>query len=328
MSAPAVVAVGFSPRRRVSAIDAQQDGLGGGTAVTAIGLGVLSQDHGWPDLRFPEVVVRGHVGIIEKREHVLRMAGQAFAHSLRVGVLVLLMGQLAYAAVQSFDSALISIGREVQPLAQMHAIGQRSAGLLGEGLPLGGLVAHVHVFQFAHQMGYALPRIGRIDPIVRRREVGDEGSIDRLSQELLQHRTSAIVLDRVIDVSRVGETPQPTFLPVHPPPGFVGVQNRRTSGLLDVFIPFEQHDREPLPHINEAAGRRLGLQMIRENVDDLIDGQAQTVVEPAGQGDQVMPEHGPGHGMGDDRLDVPLALRGLNRPTHKGKCCGNGAAYR
>ena len=62
-------------------VDAHENGLTGRAAVATIRLTVLPQDDGGPDLPFPEVVVRGHVWVVQGCEDVLPKATQALRQS-------------------------------------------------------------------------------------------------------------------------------------------------------------------------------------------------------------------------------------------------------
>ncbi len=51
--------------------------------------------------------------------------------------------------------------------------------------------------------------------------------------------------------------------------------------------------------------------MVLQDVDLLIDGDAQTVMTPTGEADQTMSEGGAWQGVGHDRLDVLFAFRAV-----------------
>ena len=66
---------------------------------------------------------------------------------------------------------------------------------------------------------------------------------------------------------------------------------------------------QPVPHLHQATGRKLELEMEVEHVDDLGQSGAQRVVEPGREDDNPQADGRAGQGVGHDRLDGVAALR-------------------
>ena len=121
-----------------------------------------------------------------------------------------------------------------------------------------------------------------------------------------------VAVDQVIAILVIGKTPQPARAAADPPASLVGVQISRLSGLRgDLLVPGREDVSQPLPGGDQPAGRELGAQVILQDVDELIDGDAQAVVAPAREADQPVAEGGVGQRVGHDRLDVLLARRAV-----------------
>lgn len=77
----------------------------------------------------------------------------------------------------------------------------------------------------------------------------------------------------------------------------------------NLLVPGKQRLGQALPAIEQSSGGDVGVQVRTQDVAHLADGYAQAVVEPTGEGDQVVPQRGVGHRIGYHRLDV-LFTRG------------------
>ena len=318
------------------AVDGHEHGLGGGALLGAIGVAVLPQDDRRTNAALREIVVEGHVGFVEEGEEVIPMSAQTFGPSQGVGVVVghrairpLPLGQFGQTRVDQMNASRIAQRGEVRALAQTDAVADQPAELFGEGLPLGRFVVRVDLLQFAQQMHEAILPVGRLDGLVRRPEIMDERSGEGLAEEFPQGRTAPAAIDHVVTDRVVGEAPQPMRLPLDPPARLVGVQN---GGFLrffsDLFVPIGQDGGQSPPGVDQSAGREPGLQVIRENLDDLRNRDAQSVVKPTGQTDDVVSQGRPGHGVGHDGFDVFFAIGAIIAVEgvfgdHRGDLFGN-----
>ena len=82
----------------------------------------------------------------------------------------------------------------------------------------------------------------------------------------------------------------------------------RPGLFADLLVPAFQHLRLSTPGVDQPTRGQLRLQVIPQNVHDLVDRQAESVVEPTGQRDDTMSQRRLGHRIGHHRLDVLLAL--------------------
>lgn len=72
---------GGEANERQGVIYAYRNGLGGGTAIAAIRLTVIPQDHCSADLPLREVILERHIGMIQEREDMRRVLPQTFRQS-------------------------------------------------------------------------------------------------------------------------------------------------------------------------------------------------------------------------------------------------------
>jgi len=108
-----------------------------------------------------------------------------------------------------------------------------------------------------------------------------QDAVKSIAEELVEHRTAAAPIDQVVADLAIGKTPQPAGLPLDPPAGLVGVQTGRFPGLLgELFVPGAEDVRQPLPGRDQPAGRELRLQVELQDVDELVEGDAQARSTP------------------------------------------------
>jgi len=150
------------------------------------------------------------------------------------------------------------------------------------------------------------------DGLIRRPEVVQQDAVKRLTEEALQDRAAAATVNQVVANLAIGKTPQPAGLALNPPTGLVGVQVGRFLGFFrKLFVPGRENVRQPLPSRAQPAGRELGTQVELQDVDELVERDAQAVVAPTGEAHQPVAKGGIGQGVRHDRLDVLLALRAI-----------------
>jgi site-specific DNA recombinase len=148
------------------------------------------------------------------------------------------------------------------------------------------------------------------DRVVGRPEVGHQHPGELLLEELLQGRGASAAVDHVVGQIGRRKAPQPMGLAVDPPAGLVGVQHRAAQGLgLDLQVPDQEDLAEPPPHLHQAPGGELEVQVEIEDVEDLGQRHAQQVVEPGREHHDPQADGRAGQGIGHDRLDGVAALR-------------------
>ena len=139
-------------------------------------------------------------------------------------------------------------------------------------------------------------------------KVPDQDPVECLEEELLQRRTAAAAIDQIEAGRLAGEAPQPVGRALDPPAGLVSMQDGRLPGFVgDLLVPDFEDPGQALPDRNQAARAEARLQVATHDVDDLIDGHAEAVVQPRCQRHRAMADCRPGQRVGHDRLHVFLA---------------------
>ncbi len=121
--------------------------MGGGSLLRTVRLAVLTQDDGWADHSLGEVVVEGHLGLVQEGEEVIPMLAQPLSQAQGVGVAVDRLavwapplGQGSQPPVDQPDAAFMALRLKVGPFAQTDIVADQSPQLLGKDLPLGRVV--------------------------------------------------------------------------------------------------------------------------------------------------------------------------------------------
>jgi len=90
------------------------------------------------------------------------------------------------------------------------------------------------------------------------------------------------------------------------------VQHRRVLGFAcNLLIPRLNRLGQAPPAVHQSAGADPGVQVRAENVTHLADGHAQSIMKPGTERDDVVPQRGIGHGVGNHRLDMLFAVRAV-----------------
>lgn len=151
------------------AVHAHQHRLRRRAALAAVRLAVLAQNHRRPDLSFGVIVLERHVLVVQEREDAVPVLAQTFGQSLRVVVLIGLLGHLDQAAVQTPDAGGVGPRLEIGALPQADAVSQQTPQLLGKSLPddnrTPGSVERKHQNISAVMINFGLPYISGYKPL-------------------------------------------------------------------------------------------------------------------------------------------------------------------
>jgi hypothetical protein len=127
----------------------------------------------------------------------------------------------------------------------------------------------VNIIDLIEQAGFAKSR-GEARRLVQ------QNAVKRLAEEALQDGTAPTTVDQVVADLPVGKTPQPARLALDAPAGLIGVQVGRSAGLVgELLVPGGADGRQPLPSGQQSTGRELRPQVELQDVDELIERDAQ-----------------------------------------------------
>ena len=288
--------------------DGHQDGLAVRPALAAIAVAVLADDHRRADRPFGAVVLEGDVRLAQEREHVVPVAAQALDEPPGVPVRPGRVEQLLQAGRKPGAARSVLLRRSlVAPTPQPHRIAHQ-AQLLGKLRPLHPRrLVLLRIIQLAQRMHQARLTQRADHRVVSAPKVAHQGPRKFLHEELHQGRRATAAVDHVIGQVSRRKAPQPVRFAVHPPAALVGVKHCRMQGFpLNLLVPGIQYRLQAIPHLCQAAGRDLHLQVEVEHLHDLRERVAQGVVQPGRQHQHAVAERAAGQGVGHDRLDLHL----------------------
>jgi len=297
------------------AIDAHQHRLGIRASLAAIAIAVLTDQHGRSDRTFRMIVIKRHTRFVQKREQVILVTSQPFDQA--AGFLVLSGGfnHGPQTHIQAGPTRCPLGDREILAIPQANRITNQATQLLGKSRPIRvHTLVGFNLFQVTQQMDQAHLSFTTSHRIVGALKVANQGAVEFFLEKFHQGRTPASTVDHIIRHLRCRKTPQPVGLAVDPPAGFVGVQHGRLQCLgLNRLVPGKKDRLQAIPHLNQAARCQASLQVIGENLDDLRECVAQTVVRPRQQDQNMVTQRGLGLFVGGHHARWRRRQRGAGR---------------
>ena len=214
------------------------------------------------------------------------------------------MVESSLTAIKGFELARIFSLRE------SDGIFEQACQLFAKGLPLRGSVVFVHLGQFGEQMIETPLLCQGTDFVIGAPEVADENSPEQGSQDLLDHRGSPAFGDQIVAELFGGETPQPVGDAVKAPAGLIGIQDRAFGDpLADVIIDGLKEDGEVFPGLGQSSGAYFEAANNGKDLDDIVDADADQIMEPGREHHQPQSDHGVGQGIRNGGEDDLFALR-------------------